>query len=371
MVDEVIPVATRRWRSQLLTAATWSEIGALRRLRGALRYRGRHAGPDPLRAASRAWPAGVHHGYDGGHSIREPLASRLYDVTHTRLARPARGRRNRKLHRARARLHLRRHDRLRPAARVRAQGGCALCRAAARDLRAEKEWPRKTGSPSAAICVRLAVLRRAAMGQCGRGERAANVSSAPSRTASVLPRQSLDATAKVIAEAALVVGVDTGLLHLAAAYSVPLVGIHVATAPAAPARSAPALIEVIGGKGTPPSSDEVLAAAAKVLRGLVVVVRARSVVLILMSDRRSLGVIRGACNAHERGRSMHFLPQTHSRKAASGMALASRFRYDSEGADVNSHVEVRSCWTTVRSTCALSPRELSAILKNVSRGEWS
>ena len=40
----------------------------------------------------------------------------------------------------------------------------------------------------------------------------------------VLERSPLDVTAKVIAGALLVVGVDTGLLHLAAAYKVPLVG---------------------------------------------------------------------------------------------------------------------------------------------------
>ena len=71
----------------------------------------------------------------------------------------------------------------------------------------------------------------------------------------VLERQPLDETAKVIAGAALVVGVDTGLLHLAAAYSVPLVGVFLATEPGRTGPVGSGSITVVGGKGVYPSFE--------------------------------------------------------------------------------------------------------------------
>jgi heptosyltransferase-1 len=82
----------------------------------------------------------------------------------------------------------------------------------------------------------------------------------------VLARRPLDAAANVIAGASLVVGVDTGLLHLAAAYAVPLVGIYVATEPGRTGPVGAGKIEVVGGKGAVPAADEVIAAAESALR---------------------------------------------------------------------------------------------------------
>jgi heptosyltransferase-1 len=82
----------------------------------------------------------------------------------------------------------------------------------------------------------------------------------------VLARQPLDQTAKIISGASLVVGVDTGLLHLAAAYAVPLVGIYVATEPGRTGPVGAGRIEVVGGKGAAVTADEVIAAAESMLR---------------------------------------------------------------------------------------------------------
>jgi heptosyltransferase-1 len=81
----------------------------------------------------------------------------------------------------------------------------------------------------------------------------------------VLPRQSLDLTAGVIAGATVVIGVDTGLLHLAAAYRVPLVGIYVATDPGltGPVGSGP--LRVLGGKSGGPSARQAIEAAEQLL----------------------------------------------------------------------------------------------------------
>lgn len=64
----------------------------------------------------------------------------------------------------------------------------------------------------------------------------------------------------MIANAALVVGVDTGLLHLAAAYGVPLLAVFLATDPGltGPVGSGP--IVILGGKGAQPAFGEAIRA---------------------------------------------------------------------------------------------------------------
>jgi heptosyltransferase-1 len=83
MIDEVIPVATRRWRGGLFSVATWSEIAAFRRrLRGGA-FDAVVDTQGLIRSALIVRMApGVKHGYDA-NSIREPFASRFYDVRHT------------------------------------------------------------------------------------------------------------------------------------------------------------------------------------------------------------------------------------------------------------------------------------------------
>jgi heptosyltransferase-1 len=81
----------------------------------------------------------------------------------------------------------------------------------------------------------------------------------------VLERQPLDATANVIAGAAPVVGVDTGLLHLAAAYKVPLVGIYVASDPGLVGPVGAGPIVVVAGVERPPAATETIAAVERLL----------------------------------------------------------------------------------------------------------
>ena len=77
--------------------------------------------------------------------------------------------------------------------------------------------------------------------------------------------QPLDGVAQLIAGASLVVGVDTGLMHLAAALQVPLVAVFVGTAPALYGPQGRGPIEVVGRAGAVPTEGEVLAAAERVL----------------------------------------------------------------------------------------------------------
>ena len=90
-------------------------------------------------------------------------------------------------------------------------------------------------------------------------ERATRIATAAPRVR-VPERQPLDAVARLIAGAAFVVGVDTGLLHLAAALSVPLVAIFLGSEPGLTGPMGAGPIAAVGGKHKPPSVADVAAA---------------------------------------------------------------------------------------------------------------
>ena len=71
-------------------------------------------------------------------------------------------------------------------------------------------------------------------------------------------RRPLDIVARRIAGARVVVGVDTGLLHLAAALGVPLVGIFVGSEPGLTGPMGRGPIAIVGGKGEMPAARDVL-----------------------------------------------------------------------------------------------------------------
>jgi heptosyltransferase-1 len=84
--------------------------------------------------------------------------------------------------------------------------------------------------------------------------------------AQVVERASLDRVVTLIAGARFVVGVDTGLLHLAAALGVPVVAIFSGSQPrlTGPVGSGP--MAVLGADGTPPSVDAVAEAVGRLIR---------------------------------------------------------------------------------------------------------
>jgi len=263
LVAEVITVATRRWRSQLATGATWREIG---RFRALLRERGFDKVIDTqglIRSAIMARLArGERHGYDG-RSIREPFAARFYDVTHA----------------VRRDLHAVTRNRMltglslgyRPPEEV----DYGLIRSPRTDSqryavllhgtsRSAKEWRAEdwieTGRWLQAKGLQI-VLPWGTEAERLLSERLSR-DIAGSR---VLPRQSLDLTAQVIGNAALVIGVDTGLMHLAAAYRVPLVGIYVSTDPGLTGPVGSGCMAVLGGRNGPPAARVLAEAAERLL----------------------------------------------------------------------------------------------------------
>jgi heptosyltransferase-1 len=265
-VESVIPVASRRWRRAPLSPATWQEVGAFKR---AMREQTHETVIDAqglLRSALIArFARGRRHGYDR-ESVRERAAAWLYDVHH---------RVDRSLH------AITRNRMLTGAVLGYAVEGApdfGLDRAAltggatTRDVillhataRPEKEWP---------------VARWIALGQAlaangytivlpwgTEAERRRSVEIATAVPNATVPgRQPLDAVARMIARSAFVVGVDTGLLHLAAALSVPLVAIFTGTEPGQHGPLGSGKIEVVGALGAVPSLEDVQGAVARIAR---------------------------------------------------------------------------------------------------------
>jgi heptosyltransferase-1 len=256
----VIPVAARRWRRAPLSASTWTDVRDFVRHIRSRRHDEVVDTQGLLRTALMARLAhGRRHGYDR-HSIRESLASSFYDVRH-RISRSLHAiARNRALT-GRALGYapdgaidfgLERGKLAGPAA---APYGVLLHATA----RPEKQWPEERwialGRDLATRGVEL-LLPWGSEPERLRSERIA----AGIPGARVPERRPVDAVARRIAGAQFVVGVDTGLLHLATALAVPLVGIFVGSEPGLTGPMGRGPIAVVGRKGAMPATGDVLAA---------------------------------------------------------------------------------------------------------------
>jgi heptosyltransferase-1 len=264
-VDAVLPVASRRWRIALHRAATWHEIGAFRR---ALRARRNDIVLDTqglFRTGLMARVApGQRHGFDAA-SAREAWAAAFYDVRHHIDGALHAVARNRLLT-ARALGYVPQGDEdfgldrarlMRPAA-----GRTAVLLHAT--ARAEKEWPRDRWIALARALHARGYEPVAPWGTAAERVRSEQIAAATQ--ARVPERQRLDEVARILADAALVVGVDTGLLHVAAALGVPLVAIFVGSDPGLTGPRGAGPIALVGHRGALPAIEDVLAAADQVMR---------------------------------------------------------------------------------------------------------
>ncbi len=259
-VAGVIPVAIRRWRSRLLGASTWSEIVDLRRLFRKQPYDAVIDTQGLVKSALLGRAArGRRHGFDAG-SAREAFAARLYDVTH---------------HVARN-LHAVTRNRLLVASAldyradtpaeygIRAVADAADSEGRGRyavflhaTSRADKLWPidRWIGLGRALESRGMhCVLPWGSDEERRRSEAIAEALG----SAQVPALAPIAEVAAMLAGAAAVVGVDTGLTHLAAALGVPVIALFCGTDPALTGVYGAGHARNLGGGGVSPELETVL-----------------------------------------------------------------------------------------------------------------
>lgn len=257
-VTEAIPVNLRRLRAHPLRPGEWSRLARARRTLAAGRWDYVIDTQGLLKSAFLARGAGSPaFGFDRA-SARERLAARFYDIGIGVERRLHAVERNRRLvagvfgygTEAPARYGLARPEAPPPWAS--AGRYAVLLHAASRD---DKRW---ADEHWIALGRLLAAHDCAAVfpgGTPRERERAAALAAAvPGALAA--PPMSLEEAAALLGNAAGVIGVDTGLTHLAAALGVPTVGIYCATRPELTGLHADNAVN-LGGAGAAPGVDAV------------------------------------------------------------------------------------------------------------------
>lgn len=268
-VGKIIPVSIRSWRHRLFSASTWQEIGAFRRDMKSAPYDLILDTQGLVKSAVLASTAiGPRHGYDSS-SAREPLASYFYQVTHAVPRFPHAVTRNRQL----TALALGYSERLSqlpldygivaPAfehADIPANYAVLLTATS----RADKLWPDaywiELGQQLAGKGI-TALLPSGTPEELSRAQRI----SAAIPGAVALPRQGLLPLASILARAHLVIGVDTGLTHLAAALRCPVAALYTTTDPQLTGVLSAEAFENLGGNGKIPSTPVVWDACCRLL----------------------------------------------------------------------------------------------------------
>ncbi len=263
-VDEVVTIAVRRWRRQLLSGETWREAReALRQLR----VRSFDAIVDTQGLMRTALMAkllkGTRHGYDK-ESIREPSASRFYDVNHKVSWDLHVIARNRTL----TGLALGYEPQGKPDygfdrsqfKQIATKPYAMIFHATAK---ATKEWPEdrwiEVGKFLAARGLEV-VLPWGNQAERERSERIA----AAVPGARVPERKPIIEVAHDISAARLVAGVDTGFIHIAAALGVPVVAVFTILKSLTAEPSGPGRIELIGARDGIPETRAVLDAIERI-----------------------------------------------------------------------------------------------------------
>lgn len=272
-VRQVIPVAVRRWRGGWLKAKNREEIGALRRRLRTERYDFIVDTQGLMKSAALARLAGGRHcGYDWG-SAREPAASLFYGATFAVPKALHAVTRNRLLaarclgYEIPAGLDYGIRPPPPPPSGDRpvwwpAKPFVVLLHATSRN---EKLWPEANWVALGRHIAQsgwVSVLPWDVPEEEARSHRLAGRIA----EAMVPPRARLEVLALLLSEARAVVGVDTGLAHLAAALRVPVVGIYCATDPGLTGILAAAKGKNVGRQSGPPAPQAVVAALEEVVQ---------------------------------------------------------------------------------------------------------
>jgi len=268
-VDRVIPIALRRWRKAPWSMTNWREFLAARRALQTVRYNAIIDTQGLLKSAVfTRFAKGPVHGF-GKRTAREPLASRFYDARYEFAPEMHMLERNRSLA---ARAFSYKIDNFIdygitprvPNPQLISGPYCVVLHSTAQAAKLWKEdrW--------------LDLIER--LNNAGLGcvlpwgndaelRRSDRLAVRGGRTLTA-PKLSLDQLSALIADAALVVGVDTGLMHLAAAFSRPVVGIYCDSNPADTGPRGPGPTAYRGEIGKPPGVEDVVGAIRELRPGL-------------------------------------------------------------------------------------------------------
>lgn len=255
-VRRVIPIALRRWRRALWSPAVWSELRAFRRALTTERYDAVIDSQALLKSAVVCLLAsGTKHGMDA-ESARERLAARFYDVTHTVSWRLHAVERNRLITAEALGFALDEDVRY----GLRAEGASPLEQDSSYAVfltmtsRKEKLWPEPRWIETGRALDMPVVLP---WGNDAERRRAERIRAAVPQ-AIVPPRMALEELARLFVHARGVIGLDTGLTHLAAALGAPTVGIYCGSDPALNGLYGAPHAKNVGRPGRAPEASEVL-----------------------------------------------------------------------------------------------------------------
>ncbi|MDD2743600.1 MAG: lipopolysaccharide heptosyltransferase I [Rhodocyclaceae bacterium] len=266
-VNTVIPVALRRWKKNLFSMNTRREMAAFKRSISRLNYDIVLDTQGLLKSALLARQAqGVKCGY-AADSAREPVAARFYDRVFS-VAKSAHAvTRNRWL--AAASLGYQPDQGIdfglfspsTAIAWLSATSFVVLLSATSRD---DKLWPEAHWIALGQQLNHQGFTVILPSGSARERERATRLATAmPNAIAA--PAMSIPELATLLAHAQAVVGVDTGLSHLAVALKTPTVAIYTATDPGLTGVLGSGYYKNLGGKGSVPDVQAVLAALQPLL----------------------------------------------------------------------------------------------------------
>ena len=257
-VARVIPVAVRRWRRAPWRPAVWREMATFRDSLKGERYDAVVDTQGLLKSALiTCFASGTKHGMDRA-SVREPLAARFYDRTHF----VSRGlhavERNRRLTAAALGISLTPEIEygLKKTGPLNEALPASYSVLLTMTSRADKLWPETRWIELGRALALPAVLPWGSDEERARAERIAHGIG----QAVVPAKMALEALAPVLAHARNVVGLDSGLTHLAAALGVPAVAIFCGSDPALTGVYGAARAANVGAPGRPPQAFEVLQA---------------------------------------------------------------------------------------------------------------
>lgn len=253
-------IALRRWRKSLFSPATWREVLAFRHEVGSARYDLVLDAQGLLKSAVASRLAGSPAWGLDRSSAREPLASRLYARTFAVPTGMHAIERTRRLFGQAlgyvpdlARLGSGIHP---PSAGFVASPGARtafLLHGASRD---DKKWNIVEWQATARACLSLGMTPLATWSNEAERTVAEAIAAVPGVV--VVPKSPLPEIAGAIGRSDLVIGVDTGLTHLAAAFGVPTVAVFLATEPGLTGPRGAFASSLAAGPGSPVRARDVM-----------------------------------------------------------------------------------------------------------------